>query len=185
MIYIASYCMRMVCSLQAPMNRSYSWATALQLLKAACRFAKLAHLLDDLEFYLWECGVQLSVCNHPGLASSFFFDAGVSWPPGVAGLSTPIRLEKRYGHCRSSFQGLTFSKIWAAKRLDAWSCSFLGSCLEPGAASRRLEFDRLQVSREPKLPIGARKLVLPVFSTQDSSAVAPKQEEERKKKQIL
>jgi hypothetical protein len=35
-----------------------------------------------------------------------------------------------HGLCRSSFQGLTFSKIWAAKRLDAWSCLSLGSCSE-------------------------------------------------------
>jgi hypothetical protein len=35
-----------------------------------------------------------------------------------------------HGLCRSSFQGSTFSKIWAAKRLDAWSCLSLGSCLE-------------------------------------------------------
>ena len=30
-----------------------------------------------------------------------------------------------HGHCRSSFQDLTFSKIWAAKVLDAWF-GFLG-----------------------------------------------------------
>lgn len=35
-----------------------------------------------------------------------------------------------HGLRRSSFQGLTFSKIWAAKRLDAWSYLSLASCLE-------------------------------------------------------
>lgn len=91
-----------------------------------------------------------------------------------------------HGYCRSSSQGLTFSKIWAAQRLDAWASFFLGSCLEARSREPPIGIgDRLQVSKEPKLPIGARKLVLPVFTTQESSAVAPKQEEEKEKKQIL
>jgi hypothetical protein len=58
---------------------------------------------------------------------------------------------------------------------------------EPRAADWNL--DRFPFSTEPKIPIGARKLALPVLSTQESSAVAPKQKrgkgKEEKKKQIL
>jgi hypothetical protein len=47
---------------------------------------------------------------------------------------------------------------------------------EPRAADWNL--DRFPFSTEPKIPIGARKLALPVLSTQESSAVAPKQKRE-------